>query len=314
MTTTNVQYSGAAVPLGGMGQWAGTYGAGPGQKSPLNAIRNGTGRYNTYADYQSGQNSQGQKRPMAPFRTNLACVQGQSPGYSTTLSTGVANFTFQGQFTGGATVNAPGAVNIFTSPTTQIRGTAGYGGAGRTYFDSPSTGNGGTALNVTQSGVNILNYGTIYGGGGGGGGGGFAFASAGVQTPGGAVYVFAGGGGGGGIPGGAGGQSTAQGYIQSGGVGGAPGQAGGPQTGGGAGNYSITNSGPYGNWALYAYGGNGGNAGADAQAGSTGGGGSIDPATYPAFNQNAFPGMPGGFAGAAVTGPSVTYVVQGTHN
>jgi hypothetical protein len=24
--------------------------------------------------------------------------------------------------------------------------------------------------------------------------------------------------------------------------------------------------------------------------------------------------MPGGFAGAAVTGPSVTYVVQGTHN
>ena len=314
MTTTNVQYSGAAVPLGGMGQWAGTYGAGPGQKSPLNAIRNGTGRYNTYADYQSGQNSPGQARPMSSFRTNLACVQGPSSGYSTTLSTGVTNFTFQGQFTSGATVNAPGAVNIFTSPTTQIQGTAGSGGPGRTYFDNPSAGNGGTALNVTQSGVNILNYGAIYGGGGGGGGGGFAFASAGRQTPGGAVYVFAGGGGGGGNPGGTGGQSSLQGAIQSGTSGAAPGQPGGPQAGGNYGYSTSVNSGPFGNWALYAYGGPGGNLGGSGQAGSSGGSGSIDPASYPAFSQAPYPGMPGGSAGAAVTGPSVTYTVQGTHN
>jgi hypothetical protein len=77
----------------------------------------------------------------------------------------------------------------------------------------------------------------------------------------------------------------------------------------------LVNGGPGGNWALYAYGGTGGNAGADAQAGTTGTGGSIDPTSYPtAYIQAGYPGMPGGSAGAAVTGPTVTYIVQGTHN
>ena len=311
-TTTAVNYRSKTVPLGGMGQWAGTYGGGAGQTSPLNAIRNGTGRYNTYADYQASQQggtqngaqlTPGTLRPMAPFRDNLVAVQGTNiQAYTTTLQNADAVITFQGNYQTGVTVTAPANTALFTSPTTIMYGKKGQGGNGGSWSGglvqgAQPGGTGGSAVTILTSSVNILNYGTIQSGGGGGGGGATGFVSG---TP---RAAYSGGGGGGGQNSGAGGASIGpiQGQAP---INAQPGQVN-ANWNGGTGGFSKTQT---GNVSCFA--GPGGPAGGFGAAGAAG--------------QNTIqatqigPRGNGGAAGTASvspgTGATVTYIVQGTHN
>jgi len=191
MSFTYIQYGGKSVPLAGIGQWAGA--GGPGQKTPLNAVRHASGRYYSYADYTASQQggtqngaqiNPGTRRPMAPLRSNFSASQGQAYGWQIALNAGESDNAIQGQFAGyrnvfpGTAFNvAVSPTNIWTSPTTLVVGTFGQGGNGGGGATTPTFpgqpgGNGDIGITIATNGARIFNYGSIYGGGGGGGGGG----------------------------------------------------------------------------------------------------------------------------------------------
>lgn len=316
MTTSTISYASGSVPLGGMGQWAGTSGGGAGQPSPLNLIRNGVGRYNSAYDFSYPCIGYNTTRPMVAFLQNAACVQGPASNYSSFMGYYTDTCTYQGAFTGPTTVTVYDStfINLFTGPTTTLYGTTGAGGTGGLALAPGSTagapGSTGTpALTLAYQGfptsrTSIFNYGYMYGGSGGGGGGGSVRWV--VQN------VYLGGGGGGGQPAGTGGQPN-----------GLPGQSVG--VGGQGLTQSITNplpifqGGPQARTVRSGSGGPAGGFGA-AQGGNAGQGATVTPSSP------AIPGLPltaGGFGASAspainntAGGPAniVTYIVQGSHN
>lgn len=325
---TSVQYSGAAVPLGGIGQFAGTWPGQPTVASPLNAIRNGSGKYWTSVDYQAGQNSPGQARPMSSFRRNMWTLQSPFIGQGAILQNPnpviqADEINMQGPAYYAINVQTAKSINLYVAPGGGIyggtsTGTGGVGGPGASYgtptvISSGYPGGGGgnatqVALTVQGSGVVIYNYGSIYGAGGGGGGGG---GSAGV-----------GGGGGGGQPAGGGGATPGQfpGTVYPGGYPNQAGQATGqPYYGGqGAAMFRLPAPGQPGpgpgQFYVGIYGGFGGNGGQYGQAGGGGGQGYVQWVLATDQRQNRGTAGGGGNAAAAVSAPTVQYVVAGGHN
>lgn len=188
------------TPLAKISQWAGTSGGTPGQPAPLGAVRNGTGRYWFGADYNTPRAQPGTTRPMAPFSTSAACIQGGQARLVFSQSNNETDVNIQGsQFYSGpspATICQIGAnqrgLNVRLDGSSYI---TGLGGAGGSWGYPPAAtpwaiGNPGAPGNpaVILPGPNpvvFYNYGTIIGGGGGGASGNYG-------------YVAGGGGGGGG--------------------------------------------------------------------------------------------------------------------
>lgn len=312
MTTTSLQYIGAACPLGGMGQWAGTWTGNPVQPSQLNNIRNGTGRFWNSTDFVSNQNTSGQFRPMLPMRDNgMVAYQGSFPtGATWNITNGPGarvDFNMQGNVDDGFTVNVQATTtsaairNNGLQRVITVKGQGGAGGQGISpRAQAQVGGNGrrnGTTINHSQPTMSslIYNFGTIYGGGGGGGGGGGApgIPANPISTDG------AGGGGGGGQGAGAGGSSRGVTLPRSA----AAGQSNPPWAGGVGGIVSVRN--PSGGTTPF-IGASGGGAGGAAQAGAAGGQGQA--------NQT---GRAGGAALAGVGQNAIGVVsipVQGTRN
>ena len=294
------------TPLAGISQWAGTSGGTPGQPAPLGAVRNGTGRYWFGADYNTPLAQPGTTRPMAPFSTSAANVQGYIP--SIQLGSNEKNIGFQGSSTGSISLQYQGTVmNIYISSGAVLQGQGGVGGKGADYAlrNSPSPfpgppafqfvpgapgSAGSTLFQITPSQqITIYNAGSVYGGYGGGGGGN-------------AGTVF-GGGGGGGSTGGAAGQDP----------GGFPGwlpfprlttaQAGGsgPGASGGQGGSGSGNGGGDGR-------GTGGAAGGAGQAGSAGLTAYANQVGY------IYPISSGGAVGASTSAPVTWVQLGGVHN
>lgn len=335
---TSVQYSGAAVPLGGIGQFAGTWPGQPTVASPLNAIRNGTGKYWTSVDYQAGQNSPGQARPMSSFRRNMWTLQSPyiSPGpilQNPTPTIQADEINLQGPAYYSVNIQTAKNFNLYVAPGGGIYGASacggngGGGGAGTPYAQPTVTypavmysgypGGAGVsssqyALTVQGGGVVVYNYGTIYGSGGGGGGGG---GSASV-----------GGGGGGGQTGGTAGASPNQfpgPLYPAAGTGMIPTAQAGQGSGGagGQGAYIVRfpvpgQPGPApGPYFVTLTGGGGGPAGGYGQAGGSGSGGTVQWVFNTTQLQNRGTSGGGGAAAAAVSSSGgVQYVVAGTHN
>lgn len=322
---TSVQYSGAAVPLGGIGQFAGTWPGQPTVASPLDAIRNGTGKYWTSVDYQSGQNSPGQARPMSSFRRNMWTLQSPfiSPGPILQNPNPVIQadeINMQGPAYYAVNIQTAKSINLYVAPgggiyggtSTGVGGTGGQGQPAVTTGGLPGGGGGAatqTALTVQGSGVVIYNFGSIYGAGGGGGGGGGSSAvgggGGGGQTPGlagASPGVFPGTFYPGGQPAAQAGQATGQPYYGGQGASSyrfpAPGQPGpGP--------------GPYFVSLIAGAGGNGGQYG---QAGGSGAGGYVQWVYLTDQLQNRGTSGGGGNAAPAVSAPTVQYAVAGSHN
>ena len=299
-TQTSVLYSQGTVPLGGMGTWAGTWPGQPTVASPLNAIRNGAGRYWTNADNQSGQNTPGQARPMSSFVRNMYATQGVSAqGFPTTLTLPNVNTEINVQGTLGTTTFGISAgsstFNLRVAPGSAIYGGRIFAGKGGGYPLQPATAGstGETAINVQGGGpsaVQILNYGTVYGGGGGGGGGGYGLQAA----------VYAGGGGGGGVGGTAGTTFGATAPVAA-----QAGQSSGALLGGGG---AVIPRLPTG----LLKGGAGGNHGAAGSAGAAGQPGGIYTPTQQ-LQATSGGGGAGGSVGASATG-LYAWTVAGTHN
>jgi len=330
---TSVQYSGAAVPLGGIGQFAGTWPGQPTVASPLNSIRNGTGKYWTSVDYQSGQNSPGQARPMSSFRRNMWTLQSPFIGQGAILQNPnpviqADEINMQGPAYYGINIQTAKSIKLYVAPGGGIYGTVSCGGAGGSggsgaSYSTPTViysgypgGAGGTAsqvaLTVQGGAVVIYNYGTIYGSGGGGGGGGGT--------------ASVGGGGGGGQSGGGAGASPNQfpgPLYPSSGAGLSPTAQAGGGGGGGGGQGGLVDRFPVpgqpgpsaGQYYVAIRGGAGGGGGGYGQAGGSGSGGYIQWIGPVNDTQNRGTSGGGGGAAPAVSAPSgVQYAVGGTHN
>lgn len=181
------------TPLAGISQWAGTSGGGAGQPAPLSAVRNGTGRYWFGADYNTPLTQPGTTRPMTPFSTSAACIQGGQARLVFSQSNNEKDLNIQGsQFYSGpspSTICQIGAnqrgLNVHLDGSSYITGLGGAGGSWP-YGSSVqwAVGIAGTPGNPAlilpgPNPVVFYNYGTINGGGGGGAAGGCAFVSGG---------------------------------------------------------------------------------------------------------------------------------------